>query len=212
MVIGERGIEIADRRAQGEGFKTSVPASGGSGGATQPDGAESIDAAPYWSQVGSNCYSALYRGSSYMDTCYRMYWMANDGSSQYDYWRLDLYATMSAAGRILDWGSIHADQDGGPQMSFVDWSPNGDQEISCQPISLSVTVLGVGAGYGYTQCELWDITKTAGSTLGSFQNRWSWGTRLPLRGADRGVALELGTRSTPGTVVWGLSWDFAAHG
>ena len=211
-VIARRGLKAADLRGGGGGFRLTAAALTPSGTlALRSVNSVVVAAAPYWAPSGDGCFASLMRGPAHFDVCYGIYKMANDGSSTYDYWRVDLNGTMFAEGKKLKWGWIAVDRDAGPGQSFTTngWSPAQDEDHTCASTSLGISVLGVGASYGYTQCESWNITKTSGSALGSFKNYWNWGTRLPLVDRDRGVALMIGTRGSPGTPTFGLSWDFA---
>lgn len=191
-----------------DGYRTVTPKSGDGDG---PSGPIALSAS--WTLLGSQCFAALFRGVAHMDTCYRRYKMAGDGDAAKDYWRLDLYATMFAEGRTLDWGWVAGDRDAGPALSFVDWSPAADVWQGCGQYNLSITVAGFGAGFGATFCELNNISKSAGAAVGWFKDYWDWNVALPVRDRDRSVAIEIGASSTQGggSPVWGLSWNFAAH-
>jgi len=212
VMVALRDVTVTDSRSAGQGFRISLP--------TQPDAMSasrvaplSLDAAPYWGMIGQNCFASLFRGVSHMDACYKLYKMYDDGIPSYDYWRLDWYATIFTASsyNTLYWGRIHADQDGGPTMSWVDWSLDQDYDGPCTTLGLSITVAGVGGGFSKTLCELQDISKNAGTTFGYFQDYWSWGDSIPQAGRDKALAMLLGTRTPQNTgwPVWGLSWDFA---
>jgi hypothetical protein len=148
-----------------------------------------------------------------MDTCYRLYDMVNDGSSTWNYKRLDFFATMWAEGKILQWGWISAVQQAGPVLYWVDWSPDSDTDRSCGSFGLSISVLGIGAGFDKTFCEVNNVTKGASSdgSFVSFKDLWDWGGSISQRDKDRSVAMELGHkyRTNLGGVTYGLSWNFA---
>ena len=166
-----------------------------------------------WTLLGSQCFAALFRGASHMDTCYKRYKMAADGDAGKDYWRLDLYGTMFSEGRTLDWGWVAGDRDAGPALSFVDFSPDADVWQNCANYALSISVAGIGGGFGATFCELNNISKSAGPAVGWFKDYWDWNIAIPTRNRDRKVAIIIGASSTQGTgsPTWGLSWNFAAH-
>ncbi len=172
-------------------------------------------AAPYWSAPSTHCYGSLFRGAAHMDTCYRIYTMVNDGSTTWDYKRLDFFATMFAEGKILQWGWISAVQQAGPVMYWVDWSPDVDIDQNCGSFGLSVSVLGVGGGFSKTFCELNNITKGASSQgyFVSFKDYWNWGNGISQKDRDRSVAMELGHKyaTNSGPVSYGLSWNFAIY-
>lgn len=206
VLIGRSNVEVGDLRAIDGGFRAVILAE------EEPillAGPPPITAAaPYWAPAGDDCF-VQFRGPAHFDTCYKYFKMANDGSSTIDYWQVRLYGTMFAEGKKLKWGWLAVDQDAGPAQSFVDWDPTSDTDLGCQTTSLGVSVLGVGASYGYTQCEEWNISKSAGAAMGYFKNYWDWGIKMPLLDRDRGVALIIGTKGSPGSPTFGLSWDFA---
>jgi len=193
-----------------DGYRTVTPG-GTSKSGSQLQGTSALTAAS-WSLLGSACYAALWRGAAHMDACHRRYKMASDGDATKDYWRIDLYATMFAEGRYLDWGWVAADRDAGPALSFVDWSPDADIAQACGSYGLNITVVGVGGGFTTTFCELNNISKSAGATVGWFKDYWDWDGGIAHRDRDRRVALEVGASSTQGTgtPTWGLSWNFSA--
>jgi hypothetical protein len=208
ILVLRKGFDIT---AAADGYRVTTP---GDSLASPLDAVDAVAAGAYWSIISTNCFAALFRGAAHMDTCYRHYKMVSDGDGSKDYWRLDLYGTMFAEGRTLDWGWVAADRDAGPALNFVDWSPDVDVEQACASFGLSISVVGVGGGFSSTFCELNDISKSAGATVGWFKDRWSWGTKwTPTRDRDRKAAIEIGASSSQGagTPVWGLSWDFAAH-
>lgn len=219
VVIVPRGLAITDMRQGGGGLEVSVAAGEGDGSGpllATLDGGVTTAAAAYWSMTSQDCFAALFRGQAHMDTCYKAWKQVNDGSSTYDYRKLDMYATMFTEVSTIqnDWGWIAADQDAGPAMSFVDWFPTADDYTStCISEGISLSGPYAGAGFSSQFCESWDISKSAGAPLGYFKNQWSWGTRSPLKGKDRSVAFAIGTRHSQGGtgIVWGLSWNFAAH-
>jgi hypothetical protein len=211
VVVGSKGVPVADLRASGGGFRAAVTPGRGQVLLAGP----LVSAAPYWSPRGDDCFILSRPSGSHFDACYRIYWMANDNVAGKDYWRLDFYGTMwTATGRTLDWGWLAADQDAGPVQSFVDWSPSGDTVPAgngCESSTLNVTVLGVGGSWTYSHCEKWDVSKSATTTLGWFKNEWSWNGKTPVINADRGIALELGTKGNSGSPTYGISWNFGEH-
>ena len=168
-----------------------------------------IAAAPYWSPVGDNCFSHM-RGSAEFFACYDMFKMIGE-TQPGDYWRLDFAGTMFANGTKLKSGWMAVDQDAGPLQSWTAFSPPNDGDQNCGTIGVGITVLGVGASHTYTRCEVWDITKSTGTTMGYFKNAWNWGTKLPLLDADRSLALMIGTKGATGSPTYGLSWDFTLY-
>lgn len=205
VLVTRRGTDVEDSTASGGGVRATVP---------QPEeflAAEpmAVLAAAYWQRQADDCFASLFRGTAHFDTCYRIYKMINDGVAGKEYWRLDFYGTMFAEGRKLAWGWIAADQDAGPAQSFTDWSPDSDTQSNCQQTTVGITVLGVGATYGYQQCELWNISKSSGTLLGYFKNYWDWGISMPLVDRDRGIAMMIGTKGNDGWPTYGLSWNFA---
>ncbi len=209
VLVVAKGLTVG-LTAAGDGYRVAPPAPK-DGGVTKTRIVALATGS--WTLTGSQCFAALFRGASHMDTCYRGYKMSTDGDATKDYWRLDLYATMFAEGRTLDWGWVAADQDAGPAMQFVDWSPDADVRQNCATFGLSISVLGVGGGYNRTFCELNNISKSAGAALGWFKDEWSWDGWIPVQDRDRAVGIQIGTSTTQGggSPTWGLSWNFASH-
>jgi hypothetical protein len=214
VLVARRGVAIEDRSASGGGVRATMarPTQSSRLTASKAIAApQALAAAPYWSRQADDCFASLFRGTAHFDACYRQYKMINDGVAGKEYWRLDFYGTMFAEQRKLRWGWIAADVDSGPVQSFTDWSPDSDTSTNCQTTSVGVSVLGVGASYGYTQCELWDISKSSGTLLGWFKNYWNWGNSMALVNRDRGLAMMIGTKGNDGWAGYGLSWDFAIY-
>jgi hypothetical protein len=213
VLVVRRDVSVIDRSKTGDGVSVKISSPTGRGGTSTTKSGLSAQAtaSASWSLVGDNCFGSLFRSTAHFDACYRMYKMASDGVAGKEYWRLDFYGTMFAEGKKLRWGWLAADQDAGPAQSWTDWSPDADTSGNCQSTSVGISVLGVGASYGYTQCETWDISKSSGTTLGYFKNYWTWGNSLPLLDRDRGLAMMIGTKGNDGWPVYGLSWDFAIY-
>jgi hypothetical protein len=150
-----------------------------------------------------------------MYTCYQAWRKINDGSTTYDYKMLDMYATMfSGDTKTVDWGWIAADRDAGPALTYVSFDPPADDyKSSCISEGLGLSGPFAGVSYSSEWCENWNISKSAGTTLGYFKNEWTWGNRSPLKGKDRNVAFKLGVRNAQsgGSVTWGLSWNYSYH-
>lgn len=165
-----------------------------------------------WSQIRSGCFAALFDGASHFDVCHKQFKMLSDGDGSKDFWRVDFYGTMFAEGRQLNWGWIAVDRDAGPSLSFVDWAPDADYDSNCGSVSLGLSVAGFGISQGGTFCELVDISKSAGASVGWFKEQWSWGNHEHVKDRDRSVKMLVGFSSTQGagTPVFGLSWSFDA--
>lgn len=205
VLVTKKGFSVTKTA---DGYRTTTPKSGDGDGFGGP-----VPLAASWDLLGTQCFAALFRGVAHMDACYRRYKLVGENDGAKDYWRLDLYATMFSEGSTLDWGWVTGDQDAGPALNFVDFSPDADVWQGCANYALSISVAGVGGGFGATFCELNDISKSAGPAVGWFKDQWSWNIAVPTANRDRKVAIEIGASSTQGggSPTWGLSWNFAAH-
>jgi len=162
-------------------------------------------AAPYWDQRGSNCFARWFATGStgWMDTCYRINKLIESSDSTYDHWEITGYGTADTtkSGYTGDYAWIHVDRDGGPAFNWEDWSPRADLKGNCGNVSLSVSALGFGLGYGTTVCESWLLTKYAAG--GEIKVQWDGDSA-----GAREVALMSGIKVTNGasSPVWGISW------
>jgi hypothetical protein len=208
-------MTIADDRAAGGGLEVSIAEVDNAGPKTASlaDGPV-LAAASDWLEAGDNCWSTV-RGVTEMYTCYQAWRKTNDGSTTYDYKMLDLYATMfSGDTTTIDWGWIAADRDAGPSLTYVSFDPPADDyKSSCINEGLGLSGPYAGVSFSSDWCELWNISKSTGTTLGYFKNHWNWGNRAPIKGRDRNVAFKLGVRhaNNGGSVTWGLSWNYDYH-
>jgi hypothetical protein len=118
-------------------------------------------AAPSWNFQISQCFARINDTWSYMDHCYQLYKMANDGDGTKDYFALRHFATLGANPPwVMNWGLIRAYRlNGTPAQTWVDWSPKADYNDSCRTFNGSITVKGVGLGFSFDECGLVDMTK-----------------------------------------------------
>ncbi len=131
-----------------------------------------------WNMVYNRC---LTRKTKYiqnellgwMDTCYKVHKLANDGNQWRDYWQLEVYATAKSSYpfTLLD-ASIEAQPAAGSTaMRWLDWSPRSDLDKgSCTAVPLGVSALGVSISSVFSVCDKWDITKFEQD--GRFRNSW----------------------------------------
>jgi hypothetical protein len=126
-----------------------------------PAGAEALAAAPTWNFQIQQCFARISDTWSYIDHCYSLYKMANDGDGAKDYFALQHYST---AGPNPPWtlhdAKIQAIQLAGtPAQTWMDWSPKADFNGNCQSFQLAVLVKAVVLALNVDRCELWDMTK-----------------------------------------------------
>jgi hypothetical protein len=167
-------------------------------------------AAPYWTLYGNACFSRIQNSGGYIDSCYKINRLVNDGSTTKDYYQLEHYATAGSKGIDTIHNAWLSSTKGSSSsaMSWVDWAPKGDTTGACANQTLSVSVAGVGISSSYTRCEKWDITKYA--EAGKFKNLWDCNCTLGIKG-DREVAyMSVVSVAQGGKATWTLSAGFFA--
>lgn len=188
----------------------------GSGGAiTVQSGAsvvtpgQTVAAAPYWGLQASQCFSRTYvyggdpsQYLGWMDACYHMHKVINDGDGSWDYFSIHAFATVDAvnSAAYTDDATVHVYRNSGPTFYWFDWSPRGDISGNCGIQSFGVSYGGVGLSYGHTVCEWWRLTKgAAGGNLKVMWDGWTQGARE--------VALMSAIKvANGGWPVWTISW------
>lgn len=214
LVVSPKSITITDNRAAGGGYEVVVTEEESGGPKLASLEGAITTAVGSWVENGDNCWSTV-RGVTEMFTCYQGWRKINDGSTTYDYRMIDMWATVfSGDTKTLDWAWITVDRDAGPALTFGAFEPVADDYTSsCISTSMGLSGPYAGVSFGSQWCEEWDITKSQGTTLGYFKNRWDWGSRSPIQGKDRYLAIKLGVRlaNGGGGTTWGLSWDYTYH-
>jgi len=126
-------------------------------------------AAPYWQLQYNGCFARWYVDSAYVDACYKVYKLINDGVSNKDYWTLQHWAvaTETAWGLRSTW--INSARNGGSTQSWADWGPRVDYNSNCTTRTVGVSYILVLTSQ-YVQCEIWDATR--GAAAGSMKQEW----------------------------------------
>lgn len=161
-------------------------------------------AGPTWTFQGNQCFSRISDTWSWLDHCYYMYRLSNDGNASYDWFALAHYASMKAnVPWVMNWARIRAYRHGGSAQTWADWSPKSDWNGgSCGTISVAVTLPVGGIGISTERCpQLWDFTKSANGTSPDYSLRWiGLGTR-----ATRELTFEIAVRvAQGGWAQWAL--------
>ncbi len=225
IVVAPKGTEIltASRDPQTGFVGASVLTpdfSAGATGSTAPRGIRAAPAAerdgeasptttaPYWSWWASQCFARLDSVYGWMDTCYHMLKLINDGSYTYDWFDLHMFSTfVSKYPYALRDAYVESGPSGSITQYWHDWSPRSDTSRSCSTVTLSVSAAGASLGFSHEQCETWDITKYAAA--GRFRNTWLKGYFYPSPGTEREVAFQIVSKVGQNKVVqWWLGWGF----
>jgi len=168
-------------------------------------GGASVMGAPYPVIVDQWCPYRIENSTGWIDHCYRVSKVYDDGDSIYDHFTLEHWATAKSKGAYyLKNARIYCAKKAGSTTTFywTDWSPRSDLNLSCQSISLTVTSGPISiSGDIYQACETWDITKYA--EAGKFKNEWK-GSK---KNTDREVAYMVSVKVPQGK--W-ASWDLTA--
>lgn len=93
----------------------------------------------YWSLDATDCISRLNGDwNSWMDTCWQIHHLVEDGSPDVEYYQLHLYASFESADAYMDYAWVESDDHpslGGVQ-SWVDWDPGSDSSGSCSSTTI----------------------------------------------------------------------------
>jgi hypothetical protein len=121
--------------------------------------AQALTASPTWNFQLQQCFARISDTWSYIDHCYALYKMANDGDATRDYFALQHYSTAGPNSPwVLNWAKIQGVAFG-PAQTWMDWSPKADFNGNCQTVNLGVTVKAVGLTLAVDRCDIWDMTK-----------------------------------------------------
>jgi hypothetical protein len=204
-VIGPSSYSAADLAALGTDGAIAIRAS--------DSGIETISAtaAPYWSLKFSDCFTRTYyyggqptEQLGWMDTCYHMHKVVNDGDGTWDYWDLHGFATVDATHKYAytDDAYVHVYRCCGPTMYWFDWQPRGDRSGNCGTQTLSISYAGAGLSFGHSVCEWWLLTKYAAA--GAIKVTWDGFTQ-----GAREVALMSAVKVANGSSnpTWYVSWN-----
>jgi hypothetical protein len=122
---------------------------------------QQIDAAQYWYMRAQQCFYRVDDTWSWMDHCYEMYQLMNDGNGSHDYYALYHYTSVGPNYPwVINSAEIDAQAIGGTVQSWVDWNPRSDRTGNCVETTVSVSVFGVGISHPVEKCEEWDFVKT----------------------------------------------------
>lgn len=145
---GASAIALAPVTAPAANLKLAAPAQ-----------VQALTAAPTWNFQLQQCFARISDTWSYIDHCYALYKMGNDGDATRDYFALQHYSTAGPnTPWVLNWAKIQGVAFG-PAQTWADWSPKADFNGNCQTVNLGVTVKAVGLTLAVDRCDIWDMTK-----------------------------------------------------
>ena len=169
VTVAPAGTEfgaVLETLADGTTALSLAPATLSDPGPAVSDSSESDGPAPLvsasWSLVGNACFTRISDTWTWLDHCYQMYKLANDGSSTRDYYALQHYATMHPNSPwVGNWAKIRSYPTGGSAaQNWMDWSPRGDYSGG----SRTTTTLGISVyvvlTMQTTMCDQWWIAKS----------------------------------------------------
>ena len=150
----------------------------------------------------------------WMDTCFKVHKIADDGNQWRDYWQLEVYGTArSTHPFVLTQANIEAQKAStSTAMRWVDWSPRSDLDKGgCTSVPIGISAIGLSLTSVFSVCDKWDITKF--EEEGRFRNSWrgsSWVAWWNIE-AEREVAfMEAIWVSEGKTPVWNIYQNFHA--
>jgi hypothetical protein len=163
--------------------------------------AQAAAASSGWNLVSDMCFARISDSYSYMDHCYQLHKLSGDGSTAYDYYGLQRYATFGAAMPYSRVRSAMIAADAITNQTWVDWDPRGDRTGNCVNSTLSVAAKGFGLSWDVEKCEHWNMTKSNPAV--KFVLTWTGNVH-----ADRELAFEIAVRVNQG--AW-PQWQVGAN-
>lgn len=164
-----------------------------------------------WDPVADQCFARYHGGApaSYMDTCYHLDKLSNDGSASYDYYSLHVFATVSGSTQFLERitsAYVSSVPFASPTQYWFDWSPRGDSQGSCRTIGLGISYIAT-VTYSHTACETWTLTKWADG--GHFKEAWSGGNTYGAREVAQMVGVKVVQGAWPQwTIPYNFTWIY----
>jgi hypothetical protein len=181
------------------------------GVAMAAEGDVQVAAAAYWSWREGLCFSRKWVDSAWLDSCYEINRLINDGSSTVDFYSLEHWAYIGET----QFGLRHAwvegwRASGSPWQSWYRASPGTDSSGFCRDISVTATVLSATVGSTFQACEGWDITKSANGSDVRMKNQWQCNCSFMI-GGNRETAYTIVITVPAGQYPrWTLGWGMAA--
>ena len=160
---------------------------------------------PYWQLNNAHCFSRISAGwGGWMDTCWKIFQLANDGSSSWNYWTFEVKATAKSEDYVLDYAWITTDESrNGGRQYWVDWDPGSDSSGNCSAsytVSVSIGVATVSDSY--LRCETWDITKYADPA--HFKSKYGGNAVDAERQVGHMTMTKVGEHDSP---VWEIGYE-----
>lgn len=110
-----------------------------------------------WNQTSSACQSREQNNTGWIDGCYRIYQLSNDGDSTRRYFAWEQHSTFkskSAWWMLRAWGSSSKSSNNtSGAWSWVDWSPRSDKSVgNCTATTIGISYVA-NLTRTYEQCD-----------------------------------------------------------
>ncbi len=159
-------------------------------------GMPSAFAASSWNLVTTKCFARKYTGGTYIDACYQLHKLTNDGSTTRDYFQLTMYGTgkeWTGFSTLVGLEVAAVQKSGSPAQHWVDWTPKSDRSGgSCSEVNIGIAYVA-SFSYSVQYCpDSWQFSKSPnpGPPV-NYANAW---LTIPGTTANRSVGF--------GIVVW----------
>lgn len=149
-------------QADGRGRRSVVPiaeSQPADGPASTGGDAFTLAATTNWVTANSQCFARISDTYSWLDHCYVLYFLANDGDPNKDYYGLKHFATARANSPWYLRSAAIGNYPARAVQTWVDWDPVGASFGNCRSMGLGVTALGFGLSGSFTACETIDVVK-----------------------------------------------------
>lgn len=149
-------------QADGQGRRSVVPIAEGQPAHTLPADqavAFTLAGTTQWVTANSQCFARISDTYSWLDHCYILYFLANDGDPNKDYYGLKHYATARANSPWYLRSAAIGNYPARAVQTWVEFNPIGASFGNCRSMGLGVSALGFGLSGSFTACETIDVVK-----------------------------------------------------
>jgi hypothetical protein len=163
----------------------------------------------HWTPAGGiGCISRRQNATAWYDPCQDFFRLDNDSDPTRDIFGAEMRGTGKSKSmwRLDELEVQQQRKNNTPPQNFVRWDPGADTKSNCQPVTVGVTVEGVGLSTTTERCEVWDIDK--GANAPDFANRWRGHVWRSERSTASVVATAVAEGSAPEQYV---SFDYDAR-
>ncbi len=127
-------------------------------------GMPSAFAASSWNLVTTKCFARKYTGGTYIDACYQLHKLTNDGSTTRDYFQLTMYGTgkeWTGFSTLVGLEVAAVQKSGSPAQHWVDWTPKSDRSGgSCSEVNIGIAYVA-SFSYSVQYCpDSWQFSKS----------------------------------------------------